>query len=222
MDDKKTDKFALQRDYMIRIDLRGRDIVNADVLKVMDEIPRQEFVPENYKSMAYTDGPLPIGCGQTISQPYIVALMTQALEIKKDSTVLEIGTGRGYQTAILASLAEKVYTIESIAQLSEAAQTTLAKLGFKNIKFCIADGSCGWPEDQKFDRIIFTAAAPEIPEPLLEQLTEGGIIVGPIGGEYSQTLVCCQKKIVGNITKAICPVRFVKLLGQYGFDEEQF
>jgi protein-L-isoaspartate(D-aspartate) O-methyltransferase len=217
---------------MIRLDLKGRDITNPDVIKVMGEIRREEFVPETYQSHAYADGPLPIGMGQTISQPYIVALMTQELRLSRDCEVLEIGTGSGYQTAVLSKLVTKVCTIERFGQLSESAQAVLGRLGIDNVEFYIGDGSCGWPRQKWnpisqrmaewkpcFDRIMITAAVPEIPEPLVEQLKEGGLIVAPIGTSGVQELVVCEKKAAQITKKLICDVRFVKLLGEYGFEE---
>lgn len=200
-------------------DLMGRDITDPDVLKIMSEVRREEFVPESYQSQAYDDGPLPIGMGQTISQPYIVALMTQELRLNPDCEVLEIGTGSGYQTAILSKLAKKVYTIERCAQLSESAQAVLGRLGVKNVEFHIGDGSCGWPEEKSFDRIMITAAVPKMPEALVEQLAEGGLIVGPVGYAGVQELVVCEKQHSKIIDKVICDCRFVKLLGKYGFEE---
>ena len=138
------DKFAQARQQMITNDLKGRGITDPAVLWAMQEVRREEFVLESYRSVAYADGPLPIGCGQTISQPYIVALMTEALRPDPKFEVLEIGTGSGYQTAILAKLVEKVYTVERFSQLSESAQAVLAKLGIRNVEFCVGDGSCGW------------------------------------------------------------------------------
>ncbi len=218
------DKFARARQQMVGRDLMGRDITNPDVLKVMGEVRREEFVPQAYQSQAYADGPLPIGMGQTISQPYIVALMTQELQVNRDCEVLEIGTGSGYQTAVLSRLVKKVYTIERFAQLSESAQVVLGRLGVSNVEFYIGDGSCGWPEPQLplsrcFDRIIITAAVPKMPEPLIEQLAEDGLIVGPVGLSGVQELVVCEKR-KGKITdRVICDCRFVKLLGKYGFEE---
>jgi protein-L-isoaspartate(D-aspartate) O-methyltransferase len=185
----------------------------------MREVRREEFVPAEYQSQAYADSPLPIGMGQTISQPYIVALMTQELCLNPDCEVLEIGTGSGYQTAILSKLAKKVYTIEKFAELSESAQAVLSRLEMGNVEFYIGDGSCGWPQQRIFDRIIITAAVPEMPQPLVEQLVEGGLIVAPVGPPGVQELVVCEKK-KGEITgRVICGCRFVKLLGKYGFDE---
>ena len=218
------DKFGVARERMLRLDLKGRDITNPDVLKVMAEVPREEFIPESYFSQAYADGPLPIGMGQTISQPYIVALMTQELRVNRDCEVLEIGTGSGYQTAVLSKLAKKIYTIERFAQLSESAQAVLGRLGISNVEFYIGDGSCGWPEPRLpssgcFDRIMITAAVPQIPEPLVKQLADGGFLVGPVGYGGVQELAACEKKAGKLIEKVICDVRFVKLLGEYGFEQ---
>ena len=225
---KNRDRFARARERMLKQDLEGRDITDPRVLKVMAEIPREEFIPEPYKSQAYTDGPMPIGMDQTISQPYIVALMTQELRVDSDCEVLEIGTGSGYQTAVLSKLVKKVYTIERHRQLSESAQAVLARLGIKNVEFYVGDGSCGWPPTETFggrpaekcfDRIMITAAVPKIPLPLLKQLADGGIIVAPVGYEGVQELVLCEKKADKLTQRVICDVRFVKLLGEYGFEE---
>ena len=223
------DKFAKAKEQMLRLDLKGRDITNPDVLKVMAEVPREEFVAESYSSQAYSDGPLSIGKGQTISQPYIVALMTQELKVNGDCEVLEIGTGSGYQTAVLSKLAKKVYTIERFAELSESAQAVLERLDISNVEFYIGDGSCGWPESKLpisgcFDRIMITAAVPGIPEPLVRQLADGGFLVGPVGTwgtSYRgvQELVTCEKRAGKLIEKVICDVRFVKLLGEHGFEK---
>ena len=213
------DKFAKARQYMIDHDLRGRDITDPQVLKVMAKIPREEFVSEKYLPQAYSDGPLPIGCGQTISQPYIVALMTQELKITKDCEVLEIGTGCGYQTAVLAKLARRIYTIERFNQLSEPAQANLGRLNITNVEFYVGDGSGGWPKPKKFDRIIVTAALPKIPPLLEEQLTDGGRLVAPVGDGFVQRLLLCEKKPVGMTESVICDVRFVKIIGEYGFEQ---
>jgi protein-L-isoaspartate(D-aspartate) O-methyltransferase len=215
------DKFAKVRERMLKWDLKGRGITDLSVLKVMKEIRREEFVPIDYQSQAYADGPLPIGMGQTISQPYIVALMTQELRLNPDCEVLEIGTGSGYQTAILSKLAKKVYTIERFAQLSESAQAILGRLDIGNVEFYIGDGSCGWPRQHTFDRIIITAAVPKMPQPLVEQLAEGGLIVGPVGLSGVQELMVCEKKKGEIAGRAICGCRFVKLLGRYGFGEAE-
>ncbi|MHC4463481.1 MAG: protein-L-isoaspartate(D-aspartate) O-methyltransferase [Planctomycetota bacterium] len=226
------DRFARARQQMVRGDLMGRDITNPDVLGVMGEIRREEFVPEKYQSQAYADGPLPIGTGQTISQPYIVALMTQELRVNRDCEVLEIGTGSGYQTAVLSKLVKKVYTVERFGQLSESAQAVLGRLGIDNVEFYIGDGSCGWPRQRWdpilqrmakwkpcFDRIMITAAVPKMPKPLVEQLAEGGFILAPVGLSGVQELVVCEKKAGRIPERLICDCRFVKLLGEYGFEE---
>jgi protein-L-isoaspartate(D-aspartate) O-methyltransferase len=226
------DRFAGDSQQMVSRDLMGRDITNPDVIKVMGEIRREEFVPQTYQSQAYADGPLPIGMGQTISQPYIVALMTQELRLNRDCEVLEIGTGSGYQTAVLSKLVKKAYTIERFGQLSESAQAVLGRLGISNVEFYIGDGSCGWPKQRWdpicqrmaewqpcFDRIIITAAVPKVPQPLIEQLAEGGFIVAPVGSSGVQELLVCEKKAEQITKKLICDVRFVKLLGEYGFEQ---
>ena len=243
------DKFVEIRRQMAD-ELAARGITDSGVLEAMAEIAREEFVLDSYRTQAYADGPLPIGIGQTISQPYIVALMTQLLRLNPNCEVLEIGTGSGYQTAILSRLAKKVYTVEKHNQLSESAQAVLGRLGFDNIEFCIEDGSCGWPdlpiysagdpstrfdsahhrplragekfsELVKFDRIIITAAVEKIPEPIADQLAEGGLMVVPVGGADFQKLVVCEKHKHKIIEKEICDVRFVKLVGKYGFSESQ-
>jgi protein-L-isoaspartate(D-aspartate) O-methyltransferase len=215
------DRFASVRERMLKWDLMGRGITDPGVLKVMREIRREEFVPAAYRSQAYADSPLPIGMGQTISQPYIVALMTQELRVNPYCEVLEIGTGSGYQTAILSKLAKKVYTIERFAQLSEPAQAVLSRLDISNVEFYIGDGSCGWPQQRIFDRIIITAAVPKIPQPLVEQLAEGGVIVVPVGLSMVQELLACEKKRGKISGRVVCDCRFVKLLGKYGFDEAE-
>ncbi|MFA5239836.1 MAG: protein-L-isoaspartate(D-aspartate) O-methyltransferase [Phycisphaerae bacterium] len=215
------DRFAKERERMLKVDLRGRGITDACVLKVMSDVRREEFVPEAYQPQAYADNPLPVGMGQTISQPYIVALMTQELRLYPGCEVLEIGTGSGYQTAVLSKLAEKVYTIEKFAQLSESAQAVLGRLGISNVEFCVGDGGLGWPKKRTFDRIIITAAVPKMPGPLVEQLADGGVMVGPVGSEMVQELIVCEKKKGKISEKKICGCRFVKLLGKYGFEETE-
>ncbi len=219
---QNNNSFETARQRMLKWNLKGRDITDPRVLATMGEVPREEFVPDSHKSQAYNDGPLPIGMKQTISQPYIVALMTQALQVNKNHDVLEIGTGSGYQTAILSKLSKKVYAIERIAELSESAQTILGKLGCNNIEFNIGDGSKGWPEGQLpesgyFDRIMVTAAVPEIPEPIIKQLTDGGFIVIPVGYADVQELILAQKKGDTLMERNICDVRFVKLIGEHAF-----
>ena len=213
------DKFAVDRQVMVRRHLKGRDITDPAVLKVMAQVPREKFIPADCLEQAYYDGPLPIGYGQTISQPYIVALMTQELEINKDCRVLEIGTGSGYQTAILAKLAKEVYTVERIERLTLNAQRILAGLNITNVKFHIGDGTCGWPEKKQFDRIVITAAASDMPGPLLEQLKIGGLAVAPLGADHVQELVVIKKTDSGLKTRAVCGCRFVRLIGKFGYSE---
>jgi protein-L-isoaspartate(D-aspartate) O-methyltransferase len=213
-------EFGLARDTMIRKHLKGRDITDAAVLDAMASVDRHRFVSEKYLPQAYGDGPLPIGIGQTISQPYIVALMTQELKITPDCDVLEIGTGSGYQTAILAAIAKKVYTIERYNQLAESAQSVLGELGIENIEFYIGDGSCSWPGEKKFDRIIITAATEKVPPPLIEQLKDGGKLIAPVGGRFSQELILYEKEQGCLRSKTICHCRFVPLIGKYGFESE--
>ena len=218
------DWLAKARRRMLNRDLKGRGITNPAVLRAMAEIPREEFVSQAHKAHSYADRPLPIGMDQTISQPYIVALMTQELRLHRDCEVLEVGTGSGYQTAILSRLAKHVYTIEKFGQLAESAKQVLQRLGLSNIEFCVGDGSCGWPESRLppagcFDRIMITAAVPEIPPPLADQLAEGGFILAPIGAEVLQQLVV-GRKVARKLTETVvCNCRFVKLLGRYGFQK---
>jgi len=218
------DKFSTARERMLRWNLRGRDITDPRILAVMAEVPREEFIPQSYQSQAYGDGPLPIGMDQTISQPYIVALMTQELRVDPECEVLEVGTGSGYQTAVLSKLVKKVYTIERFSELADSARAVLGKLGISNVEFYVGDGSNGWPASQLpasgyFDRIMITAGVPKIPEPLAGQLADGGLIVAPVGGRTVQGLVTCEKKADKLITRAICDVRFVRLIGKHGFEQ---
>jgi protein-L-isoaspartate(D-aspartate) O-methyltransferase len=215
------DKHLIARQSMVRFQIAGRSITDKRVLAVMEQIPREEFITAEYGQQAYDDNPLPIGMGQTISQPYIVALMTQELELAAEHEILEIGTGSGYQTAVLANLCRKVYTIERLSQLQEYAQACLGRLKIENVEFYAGDGTKGWPDEKQFDRIIVTAAAPKIPLPLIDQLKIGGKIVIPIGSAYAQELVCGTKTESGKVAiKNICGVRFVKLIGQYGYSDE--
>ncbi len=221
---QNNDRYAAARQRMLEYDLRGRDITNADVLQVMAEVSREEFIPQEYLSQAYSDSPLPIGMGQTISQPYIVALMTQELRVNRNCEVLEVGTGSGYQTVVLSKLAKKVCTVEKFRELSKSAQRILSRLGIANVEFHVGDGSCGWPESQLpeagcFDRIIITAAVPSFPEPLIKQLSKDGLIIGPVGGPGMQELVVGKKRAGKLVETSICGCRFVKLIGEYGFEQ---
>jgi len=207
------------RRQMIERDLKGRDITDPEVLRVMGEIPREEFLPPEQREHAYLDHPLPIGNGQTISQPYIVALMTQLLQLTPDCEVLEVGTGSGYQTAILARLARWVYTTERLPNLSAAAREVLRKLGIENVEYDLGDGSLGWPARRTFDRIILTAAVPDFPPPLVTQLAEAGIMVAPIGSGSVQQLTVAEKYRGKLIERHLSNCRFVKLIGAHGFSE---
>jgi protein-L-isoaspartate(D-aspartate) O-methyltransferase len=191
----------------------GKDTFNRNVMEVMGTVPRHRFVPQRLRDHAYDNRPLPIGYGQTISQPYIVALMTDLLEVDKDDVVLEIGTGSGYQAAVLSPLVKHVYTMEIIEALGEDAAERLTQLGYDNVTTRIADGYYGWKERAPFDAIIVTAAAGSIPPPLVEQLKPGGRMVIPVGGAFlTQQLMRVEKDPGGQVTtKQILPVRFVPL-----------
>ncbi|MFH1457566.1 MAG: protein-L-isoaspartate(D-aspartate) O-methyltransferase [Candidatus Omnitrophota bacterium] len=203
--------FKALRERMVKYQIEDRGIKDSAVLEVMRRIERHRFVPLELQHLAYEDAPLPIGEAQTISQPYIVALMTQLLELKGHEKVLEIGTGSGYQAAILAELAKEVYSMEILASLAERAQELLSELGYKNIKIIRADGFLGWPEYAPFDAIIVTCAPKEIPQPLIEQLAEGGRMVIPQGEAYQELKLLV--KVKGQITQhSIIPVRFVPMM----------
>lgn len=212
--------FEKERLTMVEDQLKRRGIRDGRVLEVMSKVPRHTFVPEGHRSASYEDRPLPIGEGQTISQPYMVAIMTQSLELKGEDRVLEIGTGSGYQTAILAELAKEVCTIERIPLLLQRAQSTLEHLGYENIFFRIGDGTKGWPEKAPFDGIIVTAGAPEIPQTLLVQLAEGGRLVIPVGPRYTQTLYKVTRRGKNYKEEDITGCVFVPLLGEHGWQEE--
>jgi len=206
------------RERMIELQLVQRGITNPDVLDAMRAVPREKFVAAHLAEHAYEDRALASELGQTISQPYIVAFMTEALKLEHHHRVLEIGTGTGYQTAVLANLARHVHTIERFESLSRAAQERLATLGIANVTFMIGDGSLGWPEHAPFDRIIVTAGAPGMVQPLLDQLADPGRIVIPMGAPESQQLTAITRQD-GRITETpLIPVRFVKLIGEAGFE----
>lgn len=205
------DEFYQKRLEMVELQLKGRDITDKRVLDAMLKVERHKFVPKEYQKLAYIDEPLPIGYSQTISQPYIVALMTQLLELKGDEKVLEIGTGSGYQAAILAELCKEVYTIEIIPGLGERAEKLLKELGYNNIFVKIGDGYLGWEEYAPYDGIIVTCAPDHIPQPLIDQLKDSGKMVIPVG-EVFQELVLVEKKKDKIIKKNIIPVRFVPML----------
>ncbi|TDI34448.1 MAG: protein-L-isoaspartate(D-aspartate) O-methyltransferase [Acidobacteria bacterium] len=206
--------YAEARRTMVREHLRARDISDPRVLEVMGRVPRHEFVPAILRSQAYADHALPIAESQTISQPYIVALMTQLAEIEEDHAVLEVGTGSGYQSAVLAEMVREVYTIEIIPELAESAQAKLAALGYENVYGKTGDGYLGWEENAPYDAILVTAAAPEVPPPLIAQLAPGGILVIPVGPQSQvQQLLRIEKAEDGTTTtKVIIPVVFVPLV----------
>lgn len=208
------DPWAEARERMVREQIEQRGVRNPDVLRVMRQTPRHLFIPERLRSQAYEDHPVPIGYGQTISQPYIVALMTELLEPHKDAKVLEIGTGSGYQAAVLAPLVRHVYTIEIVRELAESAAELLRKLGYKNVTVRWGDGYQGWPEEAPFDRIIVTAAPPEVPKALIEQLKPGGKLVAPVGSSvFGQDLIVIEKTREGKLRRrSIIPVMFVPMV----------
>ncbi len=204
----------LERKKMVELQILARGVKDKKVLEAMKSVPRHLFVPKEYRNYSYYDQPLPIGFGQTISQPYIVALMTEMLNVDNEDIILEIGTGSGYQAAVLSKIVKEVYTIEIIKELGLQAEEKLKSLGYNNVNVKIADGSLGWPEKAPFDGIIVTAAAEKIPEPLIKQLKPGGRIVIPVDNSlFGQDLLIAEKDEEGkiNITKTI-PVRFVPLV----------
>jgi protein-L-isoaspartate(D-aspartate) O-methyltransferase len=210
---------AEERSRMVEQQIRARGITNPRVLAAMLEIPRHFFVPEPYTSSAYTDAPLPIGNGQTISQPYIVALMTDLLNTHPDDHVLEIGAGSGYQTAILARLVKQVTTIERIPAVAKLAQDTIAALRLGNISIIVGDGTEGYHENAPYNGILITAASPKIPPPLIEQLDEGGTLVAPVGDREIQELIVLVKQGGKIVQSSHGGVRFVPLIGEYGWSD---
>jgi protein-L-isoaspartate(D-aspartate) O-methyltransferase len=207
------------RERMVKNQLISRGISDKRVLGAMEKIPRHFFVEEALRGEAYNDHPLPIGHKQTISQPYIVALMTEALELTGDEKTLEIGTGSGYQAAILAELSKRVYTIERIRALMVRARKILDELGYNNILFKAFDGTIGWKEHEPYDAIIVTAGAPKIPQPLLDQLADGGRLIIPVGNRFSQELIKVVKRTGTLMEKSLGGCRFVDLVGEYGWRE---
>jgi protein-L-isoaspartate(D-aspartate) O-methyltransferase len=210
------DDFADARRRMVEEQIRARGIGDPAVLAAMETVPRHLFVPTDERAQAYADHPLPIGAGQTISQPYMVALMTSLLDLKPGSKVLEVGTGSGFQAAVLSRIAGEVYTIEILKLLAERARHTLADLGYRNVHVREGDGFQGWPEEAPFDAIIVTAAPPSVPDPLLRQLKRGGKLVIPVGNRDTlQNLLVFTRRADGSFDRAsVLPVRFVPMTGE--------
>jgi len=217
---KEIYNFEKQRQRMVEEQISRRGIHGPRVLEAMQTVPRHLFVPAEIRNWAYSDGAQRIGKGQTISQPYIVALMTEALQLEGDEVVLEVGTGSGYQAAILSLLAKEIHTIERHPELAEEAQTLLSSLGYTNVHVHSGDGTLGYPEKAPYQGIIVTAAAPDVPKSLLNQLAEGGRLVIPVGKKYTQVLQSWQRKGKTLKHETITPVAFVPLIGDEGWDEE--
>lgn len=213
---KEKNNFAKKREKMVKKQLKSRGIDDENVIRAFKEVPREKFVPDHLKEYSYQDGPLPIGDNQTISQPYIVAEMVQALQLTREDVVLEIGTGSGYEAAILSKIAEHVYSVERIQSLADKAKMILDELNYQNITIEIGDGSLGWPvEDKVFAGIIVSASAPKIPESYKNQLKIGGNLVIPVGSKASQTLYKVKKNSIENLEKInLGYVRFVPLIGE--------
>ena len=210
------DRHFQEREQMVRKQLRQRGISDEPVLKAFREVKRHLFVPDNYQDLAYSDQPLPIGYDQTISQPYIVAFMTEALDLKETDKVLEVGTGSGYQAAILAEICREVYTIEIIGALGESARQLLNDLGYTNVHVRIGDGYEGWAAHAPYDAIIVTCSPTHVPQPLKEQLAEGGCMIIPVGKKYAQELVRLRKKEGELVEESVLPVRFVPMVDDDG------
>ncbi len=206
---------------MVEQHLRARGVHDAPVLAAMESVPRERFLPDSERHQAYADAALPIACGQTISQPYIVAFMTAALNLTPRCCVLEVGTGSGYQTAVLAQLTAHVYSIERLDELRHQAAATLAQLGISNVTLRGGDGSLGLTEFAPYDRIIVTAGAPRVPPALVDQLVEGGRMVLPVGGTNDQTIVCVERYGGTTIETPLLACRFVKLIGREGWEEHR-
>jgi protein-L-isoaspartate(D-aspartate) O-methyltransferase len=203
--------FAAQRDRMVKEQIVMRGVTDERVLAALRKVPREEFIPENERAESYTDGPLPIGYGQTISQPYVVAFMTEKLQPRPQDRVLEIGTGSGYQAALLAELVADVYSIEIVEPLAKTAEATLQRLGYKNVHVKAGDGYKGWPEEAPFDAIIVTCAPDHVPQPLVDQLKEGGRMIIPVGASLAQELYLLEKRNGQVRQSSVLDVRFVPM-----------
>ena len=207
------DPTAFDRERMVREQIAGRGVRDPRVLAALSRVPRHELVPEQMRAHAYEDRPLPIGHDQTISQPYVVAYMTEQLQLRGDERVLEVGTGSGYQAAVLAELAREVYSIEIVAALGERARADLTRLGYRNVEIRVGDGYRGWPEQAPFDAIIVTAAPGHVPQPLIDQLAVGGRLVLPVGG-FDQELLRIERDADGIRRERLIDVRFVPMRGE--------
>lgn len=216
------DKYARRREQMVSRQIEGRHLRDPRLLSAMRTVPRHLFIPRPDWNIAYEDRPVGIGERQTISQPYIVALMTNLLHLQGSERVLEIGTGSGYQAAVLALMCEHVYTIERHAPLARQAKQVLDQIGIENVSIRVGDGSRGWPEEAPFDAIMVTAAAPIVPDPLLEQLADGGRMVIPVGSAGMQQLEYWERDGGGFSQNSIVPVSFVPLRGEHGFDKDWY
>jgi protein-L-isoaspartate(D-aspartate) O-methyltransferase len=205
------------RQAMVRGQLIARGIRDERVLSVFRKVPRERFVPDVAPEMAYEDHPISIGCSQTISQPYIVARMLECLALDAKARALEIGTGSGYQTALLAELCREVLSIERIPELAETARARLREMGYANVELRVADGTLGWPERAPYDAVVVSAAAPHIPQPLLDQLADGGRLVIPVGDKHGQSLMLVERKGRALKRRSICGCVFVRLIGQEGW-----
>jgi protein-L-isoaspartate(D-aspartate) O-methyltransferase len=208
-----------ERNKMVEEQIVNRGVRDERVLAALRKVPRHEFMPEAIRSMAYSDNALPIGEGQTISQPYMVAFMSEFLKLDGTERVLEIGTGSGYQAAVLAELCEKVYTVERIKTLADKARASLDRLGYRGVAIKVYDGTYGWKEMAPFDAIIVTAASPDIPAPLIEQLKVGGRLVIPVGERFGQELLKVTRTEEGTVTQRSIPCVFVPLIGNHGWKE---
>jgi len=217
----ESDELTRARQRMVDEQMRGRGIADLHVLDAMRAVPRHLFVPPEHGHLAYADAPLPIGHRQTISQPYIVALMTELLELQGDETVLEIGTGSGYQAAVLSHLAKRVYTLERIPELANQARDVLSAMGYDNVEVLVGDGSQGLPEHAPYGAIIVTAAAPKVPTPLKKQLADGGRLVLPVGQQMGQVLERWRRQGDDFKRESVAPVAFVPLVGEHGWSADE-
>lgn len=211
--------YEKERNRMVDEDIIPRGVKDPRVLAALRKVPRHEFMPEALRDRSYGDHAMPIGEGQTISQPYIVALMTELMELKATDRVLEVGTGSGYQAAVLAELSGKVFTVERVKPLADKARATLDRLGYRNVAMKVFDGTYGWKDMGPYDAIMVTAASPDVPQPLVEQLKPGGRLVIPVGERYSQVLLQIVKMEQGVERRASVPVVFVPLIGNHGWKE---